>query len=85
MEIWQDNNLVYQKTNVMWRESGSTASGFTHVMLGGNSNNPWSSLGSQWYAIDDVIISTEPIAKDYVVGGGVATIAAPKNLKGTKQ
>lgn len=35
----------------------------------------------QWYAIDDVVVSTTPIPKDYVIGGP-KPIASPQNVKG---
>ena len=83
MEMWQDGNLVYQHTDVMWKESGSTAPGFTHVMFGGNSDNPWANPGEQWYAMDDIVISTTDIPDNYIPGGGQAETtapAAPRNL-----
>ena len=67
----------------MWKESGSTAPGFTHVMFGGNSDNPWANPGEQWYAIDDIVISTTDIPDNYIPGAGQPdTIppATPKNL-----
>ena len=77
MEVWQDGNLVYQHTDVMWKESGSTAPGFTHVMFGGNSDNPWANPGEQWYAVDDIVISTTDIPDNYIPGGGQAETTAP--------
>lgn len=49
----------------------------------------WKKLGivsgqkiEQWYAIDDVVVSTTPIPQDYVIGG-TKPPTAPKNVTGT--
>ena len=83
MEMWQDGSRVYQHTDAMWKESGSTAPGFTHVMFGGNSDNPWANPGEQWYAMDDIVISTTDIPDNYIPGGeqpDTIPPAAPKTL-----
>jgi len=85
MEFWLDGNLVYAKTDVLWNESGSSASGWNTVVIGGNSDNSFSgsSNGEQWYAIDDLVVSTTPIPANYVVGGGGDTTPpkAPAGLR----
>jgi hypothetical protein len=79
-----DGNTLYNVTNVVWKESNSSAAkGWNGFSLGGNSNNTWAAKGDQWYAIDDVIVSTTPIPDDYVIGGtspDTTPPAAPRNL-----
>lgn len=61
LEISMDGHSIYAKTNVQWLESGSTVPGFNVVMFGGNSVNPFVNKGEQWYAVDDIAISTTPL------------------------
>jgi hypothetical protein len=66
---WSWNGTIVEShTNVVWKEAGSTSGkGWNGFALGGNSNNTWSSTpAEQWYAIDDVVVSTTPIATDSI-------------------
>lgn len=69
-EVWIDGVRVYGRTNVVWSKNGSPISprsGFQYITFGGNNNNAWQSGGcsgsacEQWYAIDDVVVSTQYI------------------------
>lgn len=74
MEWWWDGNLMESRTDAQWKAaSGSSASiGWNTVSIGGNSNNTFSGStpADQWYAIDDLTVSTSPIPADYVIGNG---------------
>lgn len=88
-KIWYDGNLVLNETNLMWWDPGTKPKQkWNMVMLGGNSNNHWtdsSAQAEQWYAIDDLVISTTYIGPNYVIGGGPAPDtmppAAPQQLR----
>ena len=79
-EIWIDENLIFSRSDIPWSNDGSQQSprrGWNFIVLGGNNNNRWTAVCSgtaceQWYAIDDVVISTEYI--------GIRP-SPPKNLK----
>ena len=70
LELWFDGvkkNYIsgYQGNDIPYNDSGSSElRGWRYVMLGGNSYNQWDTSCSnmadceQWYAIDDVVIST---------------------------
>jgi len=71
-EFWIDNQLQRQITNYEWMYPGSNIRGWNVIQIGGNSNNIWTdevNLAEQWYAVDDIVVSTEPIPDDYVIGG----------------
>lgn len=77
-EWWFDGNLVESKTNVSWIQSGSSATGLNYIMLGGNSNNALNTPPvDQWMAFDDLVVSTTPIAADYIPAGGGADTTPP--------
>ena len=83
-QLWIDG--VLKATFVVpWNQNGAPSSpirGFRAVLIGGNNNNYWASSGTitereQWYAIDDIVISTT------YIGPGPATDTgpvAPKNV-----
>ncbi|MFZ3209413.1 MAG: hypothetical protein WA140_11370 [Geobacteraceae bacterium] len=89
-KLWIDGNLSDSRSGIRWRSTdGDANAGWNTVGLGGNAFNNYLKLlnsdpfklgAEQWYAIDDVIISTTPIPQGYVIGGGPA---APKNVTGT--
>ncbi len=72
MEWWWDGQLMESHSDTQWKASGSSASiGWNTISIGGNSNNTFSSTpADQWYAIDDLVVSSTPIAADYQIGGG---------------
>ena len=72
MEFSYDGELKESHDDVVWKTSGSGADiGWNAVSFGGNSNNTFSATNSeQWYAIDDVVISTTPIPAGYVIDKG---------------
>lgn len=80
----QSSSGSYPATNVVFRESGSTKKGFNIFAIGGNSNNKYDTspgIHEQWYAIDDLVVSSTAIPDSYVVGSGSAAIAPPQNLR----
>ena len=80
-EVWLDGKLLVSHTDAQWRSAGSSSGvGWNLLSLGGNSNNSFATQGDQWYAIDDVVVSTTAIPADYVIGG--TKVIPPANLKG---
>jgi len=91
-ETWIDGVLVKSLTNRVWVWTGGNVaeSGWNSFALGGNVYNNYMKIttpntyqtgAQQWYAIDDVVVSTTEIPANYVIGGvGVATPQAPKNV-----
>lgn len=64
-QVWMDDEIQFDFTNINWRKSGSDLeNGWNTVGFGGNTTN-WfddpANKSEQWYAIDDIIISTEDI------------------------
>ncbi len=78
LQMWIDGVQKTNATKLRWQASG-TPVGFNLVVFGGNGNNTFSSSpADQWYAIDDVVVSTTPIAANYVIGGSsTADTSAP--------
>ncbi len=66
LEWWWDGKLMESRTDVQWKAaSGSSpAIGWNTIAIGGNSNNTFSgpAPADQWYAVDDITVSTSPIA-----------------------
>lgn len=65
LEWWWDGNLMESRTDVQWKAAaGSEASiGWNTISFGGNSNNTFSAApADQWYAIDDIMVSTTPFS-----------------------
>ena len=84
-EWWYDGVLKISKNDVHWKDAGSSAGiGWNTIHIGGNSDNAYANPGEQWYAIDDVVVSTTPIPADYVPGRGSTDTtppAPPANLR----
>lgn len=57
-------------TDIQYLKTGSGITGWNAVSLGGNS---FGTAALSWMAYDDLVISTTPIAADYVPGGGGAS------------
>lgn len=55
-QLWVDDNLVDNRSNINWRRSGADASGWNQVDLGGNS--PPDTSPEIWVAFDDLIVAT---------------------------
>jgi hypothetical protein len=77
---------TFTRTNIQWMSATSdTQRGWNTFGIGGNNYNSFSGAtnGEQWYAIDDVVVSTTPIPNNYVIGGGGHTSrpAPPTGLK----
>lgn len=74
MEWWWDGTLMESRTDAQWKAASgsSSAVGWNTIAIGGNSNNTFSGStpADQWYAIDDLVVSTTAIPADYVIGGG---------------
>jgi hypothetical protein len=85
---WIDGVQIANRTNEVWNTSGaSRAAGFDFVCIGGNIFNPWAQASSgaeQWYAIDDVVVSTTPIPNNYVIGGGGRDTTPPRAPAGLR-
>ena len=68
IEFWIDDVMQYSRYDIQFANEATVGSyGWNIVAIGGNSNNtfaPESELKEQWYAIDDIIISTTPITKN---------------------
>lgn len=79
LQWWMDGILKTNATRLTWIGSSGNAVGFNMFAIGGNSNNTFSpsTPAEQWYAIDDVVVSTTPIPDDYVPGGGTHDTTAP--------
>jgi len=72
--VWLDGVLQYSFNNVPWREAGSSESiGWNMIGIGGNTTN-WfsdpSNQAEQWYAIDNVIVSTKKQPYEKVAAPG---------------
>ena len=71
LEWWYDGTLVQSYADIIWKEpTSSAATGWNNVWFGGNSNNAFGTNLEQWYAIDDIVVSTTPIPATYVIGSG---------------
>ena len=71
--FWVDGELQYESTNIPFSDTGSDQGprrGWNFFSIGGNNANflPGDEQSEQWYAVDDVVISTEYIGPDYVIG-----------------
>ncbi|MFH1661832.1 MAG: fibronectin type III domain-containing protein [Candidatus Falkowbacteria bacterium] len=85
--FWLDGVLQYDSTThnggqgIPWSDQCSDVDprkGINFVAIGGNNNIRWTSscVGTgceQWYAVDDVVISTEYIGPDYIIEGGITS------------
>lgn len=54
--VYIDNTQVMNKTNIEWRESGTNASGWNYISIGGNT--PEGTSPEEWQAFDDLIVAT---------------------------
>jgi hypothetical protein len=80
LEWWYDNETTPRRSqsDIIWKFSGDDTDGFGNnfgwntLFIGGNQNNypyPPENRYEQWYSFDNIVISTEPIPDDYVIGG----------------
>ena len=85
-EWWYDGVLMDHHTDVQFKASSgsSAAMGWNNFSIGGNSDNSYATQGDQWYAIDDVVVSTTPIPDNYVIGGGGADTTPPTAPRGIR-
>jgi hypothetical protein len=96
-QLWIDNQLVINWTTAPWTGSNTpsaSAYGFNRVIIGGNSYNFWMPGGAdpncmanlscptQWYQVDNLVVSTTDIATGYIPSGG-SPPSAPTNLSGS--
>jgi chitinase len=69
---WVDGVLIHESTNIAWVTGDDPANRrWNYVWIGGNSYNPYDIVANspeQWYAIDDIVISTTYVGLDYVIG-----------------
>lgn len=68
--MWFDGNLIANVTDLAWADQGASGVLWNQVTIGGNNSNYYSSGGEQWYALDDVVISTSYIGPESVPVGG---------------
>jgi hypothetical protein len=72
-EFWIDGDLIFSVINLAWSDSGAQSCprlNWNYFVLGGNSFNhfePNINEAEQWYAIDDLVISTERIVTEPIV------------------
>lgn len=64
-QTWIDGVEVNNLTNVSWTESGTDATGWNAIYLGGNTSG---NSKESWALFDDIVVSTSDIADDYVPG-----------------
>jgi len=78
LEWSYDGQLVLSHYDMIWKEpSASADTGWNNVWFGGNSNNAFGNYVDQWYAIDDIVVSTTAIPDTYTIGGSTADMSAP--------
>lgn len=88
LDVWWDGTLRYSNHTMPWNGSGMVDGvGWNYIGLGGNAMNQFTTeanRGEQWFAMDDLVVSTTVIPDDYVIGSGstatngsCATITAP--------
>lgn len=69
-KFWQDSKLVVEETNLAWQDYGATTRNmWNYIMIGGNNFNRFAASADQieqWYAIDDLVISTSDIPSEYI-------------------
>ena len=82
IELWIDGSKKsyvtgYEGDEIPFNDSGSSQlRGWSFVSIGGNTNNQFDTSCSnladceQWYAVDDVVISTTYVGTSYEVSGG---------------
>ncbi len=67
IEYFFDGNLILRVDDLAWSDTGGQQSprlNWNYITFGGNTYNhyaPISEFAEQWYAIDDIVISTTPI------------------------
>ncbi len=73
-DLYYDGVRIVHETNIAWHTSnGSMNRLWNYLAIGGNNYNHYalqSQEHEQWYAIDDLVISTSYIGPNYVIGGG---------------
>ncbi len=63
-QVWIDGILNGEKNNIQYLSGNTTWHGWNYIGIGGNQHNVFTDTSSgdeQWYAIDDITISTSPI------------------------
>jgi len=86
-QFWVDGALIFSITDLAWSDSGSQASprlNWNYFIIGGNSFNhfaPNSDESEQWYAIDDLVISTERIGPAANSSGPDGSLSQVTNLR----
>lgn len=66
-QFWIDGKRIFSVTDLAWSDNGSQLSprlNWNYVIIGGNNFNhfaPNTQEAEQWYAVDDLVISTTPI------------------------
>jgi hypothetical protein len=62
IEVWNDGELKHSRSNLLWKSTGSHPGiGWNTIGIGGNAYNLYSNPANkaeQWYAMDDVVVST---------------------------
>lgn len=76
VRFWIDGVELITVTDLAFSDDGASGFEWNYVVIGGNENNPWAPVENeeeQWYAIDDLVISTEYVGLTYEIGGGDST------------
>ncbi len=90
-EMWMDGSQILDKTDMNYISSGGNIdAGWNAVAFGGNAFNQYSdpiNKAEQWYAIDDVVVSTTTIAQNsssegFVNNTGNASATTTTIIKG---
>ena len=78
LEYSLDGVKEHSETNVAWMSSASPGNrGWNIIAIGGNAFNTYSNESNQeeqWYAIDDVVVSTTPFTTTIVLPPEITTI-----------
>lgn len=80
LKYWVDGVLQISRANVPWNvcdnssncAESSPVRGWRVISIGGNTNNYFSAGAEQWYAIDEVVVSTTYVGTDYTIGGSAS-------------
>lgn len=81
-KVWYDGALVGSTTNAVWIPLGDDPAQWkwNHAWLGGNNANLYLPANEQWYAIDDVVVSTTYSGPPAQPGSVTATASAANTV-----
>lgn len=89
--FWQDGIQVYHAEDIAWCMDGGgdpAERRWNFVWIGGNNNNIYdenpANEEEQWYAIDDIVVSTTRLPSNYIVTTGPADRNQSQNSRKRK-